>query len=379
MIDPSSTAGLTMPFPLVTGPILELRTKPMLRIVHVGGFSLKPKGTFLNSAAWKISNGLIRNGHSVINFSDRDTARANSLLGHRKFGIGAANKILRQLCREAHPEFLLLSHADVIRPETVADIRADLPGLRVLQWNIDPVFESDNIRRISSKLEVVDATLVSTAGKALLPLVRPGKLLGFLPNAVDFSIERGRAYEHADLPFDLFNAVGGPQLPRNICGTDWKPDDLIDRIEAEIPGIRLKLGAMRGLPGFAGARLDEALSTTAMGLNLSRRNDNYLYSSDRISHMAGNGMAVLVDRATGYGDLFSEDEFVFFSTIEEMIAQIRRLIGDPTTRQKIAEAGHARYHDLFNEQIIARYIVDVAFGSLKESDYPWPTLVSAES
>ena len=351
----------------------------MRRIVHVGGFSLKPKGTFVNSAAWKISNGLIRNGHFVINFSDRDVARANSLLGHRKFGIGAANKILRQLCRDTRPDFLLLSHADVIRAETIADIRADLPGVRVLQWNLDPMFESDNVRRLQSKLEVVDATLVSTAGKALLPLARPGMLLGFVPNPVDFSSERGRGHDYADLPFDLFNAVGGPQIPRNIAGADWKPDDLITRIETENPGIRLKLGAMRGFPNLTGARLDEALSSTAIGLNFSRRNDQYLYSSDRIALMAGNGMAVLVDRATGYGDLFSEDEFVFFSTIEEMIAQIRRLIGDPVTRQKIAAAGRTRYHDLFNEQILARYIVDVAFGTLKENDYRWPTLVSSES
>jgi hypothetical protein len=59
-----------------------------------------------------------------------------------------------------------------------------------------------------------------------------------------------------------------------------------------------------------------------------------------------------------------------------MIEKIRHFIADPAHRQKVATAGRARYHALFNEQIIARYITEVAFGEIKESDYPWPTLVS---
>jgi len=352
----------------------------MAKILHVGGFSLKPKGgSFLHSVAWKISNGFTRNGHAVANFSDRDMARAGSLLGHRKFGIGAANKALHAYCREARPDLLVLSHADVIRPETIADIRAALPGLRVVQWNVDPVFEPDNVRRIAAKLDVVDATLVSTAGKALLPLWRPGKLLGFFPNPVDFSIERARTHEKRELPFDLFCAVGGEHSPRFLGGAWWTPAQLIAKLEAEIPAIRLKLAAMRGLPVLIGARLEEAFETTAAGLNFSRRNDYYLYSSDRIAHMAGNGLAVLVDRATSYGELFSEDEFAFFSTFDELVEQVKRLIADPAYRQMIGRNGRARYHQLFNEQIIARYVLEVAFGTIKESDYPWPTLVSPDA
>jgi len=348
----------------------------MTKILHVGGFSVRPKGAFLHSVGWKISNGLIRNGHAVTNFSDRDAARAGAFLGHRKFGIAAANKALRVFCQAAQPELLLLSHADVIKPETIADIRRDLPGLRVLQWNVDPMFESDNVTRLASKLDVVDATLVSTAGAALKPLWRPGKALGFLPNPVDFSIEYGRTHEQRNLPYDLFFAAGGENMPRNLCGQDITPDQLLRRIEGAIPDIRLKLGLMRGQPALVGAAFEQAMYGSALGLNLSRRNDQYLYSSDRLAQLAGNGLAVLIDRATGYGDFFSEDEFAFFSTVDELIEQIRRLIGDPGRRQALATAGRARYHALFNEQIVARYIVDVAFEKLREGDYSWPTLVS---
>ena len=349
----------------------------MASIVYVGGFSFKVKGgAFYHGASWKLSNGLIRNGHSVINFSDRDVARAQGFLGHRKFGIRGANDALRSLCRSVEPSLLVLAHADVIAPATVADIRADLPGLRIVQLNVDPMFEQDNVDRLQRKVDVVDATFVTTAGEALLPLYRPGKAVGFMPNPVDFSIERGRAdlNEHPD--FDLFFAFFGAHLPRNICGVDCTPETLLAMIEAAVPKVRLKLAAIRNAPMLVGAALDKALATTGSGLNLSRRNDSYLYSSDRISQMVGNGLAVLVDRATGYGSLFSDEEFAFFATIDELMEQIDRLASDGAYRRRIGGQGRARYHALFNEQIVAKYIWDVAFGAFRETDYPWPTLFS---
>ncbi len=349
----------------------------MARIVYVGGFSFKVKGgAFYHGASWKLSNGLIRNGHSVVNFSDRDVARASGFLGHRKFGIKGANDTLRSVCRTIEPTLLVLAHADVIRAETIADIRSDLPGLRVVQLNVDPMFEQGNVDRLIAKLDVVDATLVTTAGNALLPLYRPGKAVGFLPNPVDFSIEWGRADTLEDPLFDLFCAFFNPDGPRHVCGGVWTPNQLVARIEEAVPKIRLKLAAVRNEPMLVGGALDRVLGSTGSGLNMSRRNDQYLYSSDRIAHMAGNGMAVLVDRATGYTDLFSEEEFAFFSTIDDLLAQIERLVGDRAYRQKIGRQGRARYHALFNEQLVAKYVHDVAFGTFRPEDYPWPTLVT---
>ena len=348
----------------------------MAKIVHVANFGRRPKGAFQHSVGHKISNGLTRNGHSVAQFSDRDVARAGSWIGHRKFGVKAANSELRDFCRAIEPEIMVLHHADVIRPETVASIRGDFPHLRVVQCNVDPMFEPDNVRRITSKLDVVDATLVTTAGDALAPLSRPDRLLGFLPNPVDFSIETGRNHDRANLPFDLFCACGNARQTRNTCGGDWYPDSLIDVLEQGAPGLRMLLPGLRGASNIAGAEYQKGLESAAMGLNLSRRNDFVLYSSDRIAQMAGNGMAILIDRATGYNQLFSEDEFAFFSTIDELVDQIGRMVRDPAGRQARASAGRSRYHALFNEQIVARYVVDVALGKLRESDYPWPTLFS---
>ncbi len=346
-----------------------------MQIVHVANFGFRAKGAFQHSVAPKLSNGLIRNGHCVVNFSDREVARSSSFLGHSKFGIAAVNNKLRQFCREVEPELLLLGHADLIAAETVAAIRRDLPHLRVAQWNVDPLFEEDNVRRIISKLDVVDATLVSTAGKDLAILSRPGKRVAFLPNPVDFSVERGQNHVEAALPFDFFYACGNPREPlRHVCGRYWDMEEFVSQILAALPHLRPMLAGLLGRPHLVGAAYQKALEASALGLNISRRNDVLLYTSDRLAHMIGNGQAILIERATGYDRLFSDNELAFFSSVDELVAQLRTLAADPARRQALAAAGRRRYHELFNEQRVARYICDVAFERLDVSQYPWSTL-----
>ena len=350
----------------------------MARILHVGNFSLRAKGAFQHSVEHKISNGLTRNGHQVVNFSDRDAARAGSFFGRNKLGgRGAANRTLRAFCRHMAPEAIFFGQADVITPETLADIRADLPDVRLLQWNVDPMFEPDNVARIRSKIDVVDATLVSTAGEALTPLKRAGMRLGFLPNPVDFSIERGRNHEIAALPYDLFYACGHPGRPlREVCGADWNMDEFMNGLVARAPGIRYLAPGIAGAPHLAGGAYQSGLESAALGLNISRRDDYWLYSSDRLAHMCGNGQAILIARATGYDSLFSDDEMVFFDSLDSLAEAVVRLVADPVRRMKIAAAGRARYHALFNEQVVAGYMLDVAFDRMDPSAYAWPTLLT---
>jgi hypothetical protein len=350
----------------------------MVRILHVSNFSLRAKGAFLHKVEHKISNGLIRNGHQAINFSDRDAARANSLLGSVKGGgQRAANRALASFCRQMRPDVLFLGHGDVIEPETIGQLRDDQPSLRVLQWNVDPMFEADNVRRLISKLDVVDATLVSTAGEALAPLRRPGKLLGFLPNPVDFSIERGRNHEIRDLPYDLFYACGDPaRPPREVCGRDWNMNDFMSALIGRLPGLRVLAPGIDGAPNLGGDACQAAMESAAIGLNISRRDDVLLYTSDRLAQMCGNGQAILIARSTGYDSLFSDEEMVFFDSVDGLVEAIRALVADPERRMRIATAGRARYHALFNERIVAAYMLDVALDRLDPSAYGWPTLLS---
>ena len=345
----------------------------MLKIVHVSNFGLKPKGNFQHSVSHKISNGLIRNGHFVSNFSDRDVARSKSILGSKVLGTHYVNKALFDFCCHIQPDILILGHVDIIKSKTLSQIRQSNPSIKILQWTGDLLLSPQQINNLSSKFSVVDATLLTMSGS---PLAAIGKLtpgfVGFLPVPVDFSVESGRNHEKI-LPYDLFYACSSPAGPRHICDEYWLPEKLFQQIERCIPEIRLNLTGLRGAPSLVGGRYQQALESAAIGLNMSARNDCPLYTSDRLAHICGNGQAVLIDRATGYDRFFNDSEFAFFSTIDEMIEKTRRLVMDTPHRQALAKAGRAKYHELFNEQLIAKYIIDVAMGNLKEHDYPWPT------
>jgi hypothetical protein len=348
-----------------------------MRVLHVGNFGSRPKGAHLHSIAPKLSRGLIRLGHHVVDFADRDIARAGTPFGHRKLGFLAVNWALDRLVHTMQPDLLLLGHADTIHTRLLLRLRRELPRLRVVQWNVDPLFDPQNFRRIESKLCAVDATLVSTAGDLARPLRRPGMRLGFLPNPVDASVESGAAHLHSDLPYDVFFACGHPARPkRRFCGRAWDMAAFFAGLVRDIQGLRPCLAGFPGHPHLCGQAYQAALSSCAMGLNVSERNDLLLYSSDRLAHMAGNGEAILIDRATGYDRLFAPDAMAFFSSLEELTAHVRRLAADPAARQHLAARGYARYHELFNEVRIARYVTEIAMDTHCPDSYEWPTLIT---
>ena len=212
----------------------------MARIVHAANFSRKAKGAFQHSVEHKISNGLIRNGHAVYNFSDRDVARSGTLLGHRAFGGRAANRAFAEFCRSIEPELILLGHANTLSAETLAELRRALPDLRILQYNVDPLFEAENVAAILSKIDVVDATLITSAGEALRPFYKPGRVLGFMPNPVDPSIETGRCHERAELAVRSFLRLRQSRaIPVSSRGRDWTSRDLIAKLRDALPRLRM--------------------------------------------------------------------------------------------------------------------------------------------
>jgi hypothetical protein len=345
-----------------------------MRILHAGNFGARAKGAALNSVAPKLSRGLVRAGHAVVDFADREVARA--AFGGLTLGRIAANRALTRLVLHVRPDLLLLGHADTISPAKIAALRRAMPAMRVVQWNVDPMFDAGNVARLQARLKVVDATLVSTAGEALAVLKRPGMRLGFLPNPVDYSVETGAAHLRADVPYDVFFACTDGRDPRFVCGQSWDMAAFVSQLAGRVPGLRLRLAGLGGAPHLVGAACQTALGEAAMGLNVSRRNDLLLYSSDRLAQMVGSGQLALVDRATGYDHLFSANEMGFFGSLDELASLVRRMTGDPAARQAAAAAGRARYHALFNETRVARYILGVAFDAHDPAEYEWPTLIA---
>lgn len=325
-----------------------------------------------HSVEVKLSNGLVRLGHLVLNFSDRDVARGKSWTGSRKLGARPANVALIEFCRAHRPDILLLGHADMIEPQTVAAIRDELKQLRVGQWNVDPLFEPDNVARIRRKLTVVDASFISTAGVSLAALRDGGHAMSFMPNPADPSIERGRADLAREPPFDLFYACRNPSSPlRIVCGQAWDMSDFTAAIKRAVPRLKMKCCGIAGEPLLVSSAYQSVLESSAMGLNISRRADDYLYSSDRIAQLAGNGCVVAIERQVGYGDYFGEDEMLFFSGFDELTEKLARLAAEPETRMAMASTSRRRYFELFNERNVAAHLLAVLNGERPPEAMLW--------
>jgi hypothetical protein len=341
-------------------------------IVHVGGFPTGMKTAPQHSVELKLSNGLVRLGHLVLNFSDRDVARAKSWTGSRKLGRRAVNAALLEFCRSHRPDILLLGHADMIGADTIAAIRDEIRHLRVGQWNVDPLFEPDNVARIESKLDVVDASFISTAGAPLAKLRAGRHAISFMPNPADISIERGRADLVRELPFDLFYGCRNPADPlRIVCGQPWNMNGFIAAIGQALPRLKMKCCGIDGAPLLVSAAYQSALESSATGVNISRRADHHLYSSDRIAQLAGNGCVVAIERQVGYGDYFGEDEMLFFSEFAELVEKLGRLAAEPEARMRMAAAGRSRYLEKFNERNVAAHLLAVLTGARAPEELPW--------
>ena len=255
----------------------------MKKIVHISNFNLmRLKGCFQVGFPFKISNGLIRNGYSVFNYPDRDICRMFGW-GHMNFfAQKKLNKHLIEYCKSIEPDALFIGHADLISSDTIKEIKKLFPHLKVLQWSCDwivPEYAERNINTIRSKIDVVDVHMIITGDKTLLSQFKTSSnRVGFVPNMADDSIELGRAFEHEKLPFDIMLCANTGQ--RQFCGQDESVEAIVDESIEKIEGLRWKLAGLKNSPTLNGYEYIRALGQSAMGFNLSRLNDIYLYSSD---------------------------------------------------------------------------------------------------
>lgn len=335
-----------------------------MRIVIAGNYNERKAGANFYATIRKLANGFVRNGHAVMPFSDRDAARESGRLRIGRRGDAEANRRLIELCRQFRPDLLILLHADRIANATLAEIKASKAAPIVAVVNLDPLFLPENPPRIRRFAEVADITFLTTAGERLAEFATPTHRVAFMPNPADRSIETLECFARTDQSFDLFCAIGREK------GTPWRAETM-RAVAARVPEARCAFFGLADKPPVFGSDYFDAIADARMGLNLNRNDGDYLYSSDRMAQYAGNGLLLFIARSTGYGDIFSDDEFVFYDGLDELAEKLRYFLAHDAERQKVARAGHAKYHALFNERAVARYIEDVVFG--RAPDCAWPT------
>jgi hypothetical protein len=336
-----------------------------MRIVHCSNFSLRKNGSFFYGVPYKLSNGLTRLGHFVFDYPDRDVADGY-FVGIRNLGVNHANRKLINVCQEVRPDLLLLGHCTIISPDTLSTIRKNIPSLRIAHWNCDPMFIESNFKRVSLLVPLVDATFVTTAGEDLKTLARAGGRVAYMPNPVDDSIETLKVFEKNQVENDLVFMSGTGafmELRAQLC----------EHIRARIPDLKFDVRGLFGHPSTYGARLFDALGNAKMGLNISRRDDVYLYSSDRMAQLMGCGLLTFVDRRTGFSSILKEDEAVFYEGEDELVERLLYFRRNDSERRETARRGWKRAHEIFNETLAAQWIVETAFRNPGTNSYAWPT------
>ena len=107
-----------------------------MRILHIANFSIFKNDAVFYSTDKKISNGLIRNGHLVSDFSYRDISKINRVLGLKKIGINKMIKSLIISIDNLQPELILLGHSELINGEVLSFIREKYPKIKITKLSI---------------------------------------------------------------------------------------------------------------------------------------------------------------------------------------------------------------------------------------------------
>ena len=145
----------------------NISKKRSLKIIHISNFGNRLfNRLYFISIAKKISHGLIRQGHDVVNISDRDTIKFNRYIS-AKSGINYFNKMVSETVKNYSPDLVLLGHSDNINSRTLEEIKNFKKELKIAQWFEDNLHNSGpdpflNKQRLLKHALLIDSNFITT-------------------------------------------------------------------------------------------------------------------------------------------------------------------------------------------------------------------------
>ena len=339
------------------------------KILHITDLHLRHNGRLFYSTGKKINNGLILNGHNVLNISDRDTTSRRKNL----FDIGSKKFLLDQIIKNIEnfkPDLILLGHVDRIDYESFLNIKEKYNSIRFAQWFLDPLIKQGpdyekNKNRFFLKYQFCDANFITTSVDAL-NFVNNNKTF-FIPNPIDPSIDIYKNFNQTK-PLDMFIAISHGQH-RGILKKDFI-DDRVKLINKLTKKISYNIFGHQNNPVWGQEYFNE-LSKCSMAINLSRGDPIKYYSSDRIASLLGNGLLTFIHDKYSYSDFFSSNEIVTYSNINDLNQKIIYYKKRPKLLKKIAFNGHKKAHKIFNNKVISNFIVKKSMNLKINNNFDW--------
>jgi len=344
-------------------------SKSKLKIIHITNFNERHNGRLFYNTGKRINNGLVRLGHSVLEFSDRDI-----LSNHRKLndlnGAKHLNKKLLTVIGNYIPDLIILGHADLIDIKTLKLIKEHYPQIKISQWFLDRMDSKWilNKKRFLDKIDVMDASFCTTdPGILKFAKIKP---IYYIPNPVDQSFEILNNYTYKNLKSDVFFALSHG-VHRGVLkkGKFDERELFLKELTNKLPNIKFDMYGIENKQPVWADNFTKALSQSKIALNLSQGSGSKYYTSDRFAQLIGNGLLVMIDRKTKFSDFFNNDEIVTYKNINDLSKKIEKYSNDDVLRMKIAKKGRDKYFKFFNSTIVAEFIINKTFNVNKK--YYW--------
>ncbi len=353
-----------------------IKKKKNFKILHISNFGSRLSNRlYFISIAKKLSNGFIREGHDVVNLSDRDIIRFNRYVSG-KSGVKQLNELFFESVQNYNPDLVLFGHSDNIYLETLEKIKNLNKNLKIAQWFEDNLAESgpdpiSNQKRLLQYSPFIDSNFITTH-PSVLSFLKNKKNYFYLPIPADKNIERLNVYNNNNSIYDLFFTMSHG-VNRGVLKENKKDerDPFIDQLIKKNPNIIFDIYGYKNRQPIWSEDFYHTIYQSKMALNLSRTNRVKYYTSNRISSLIGNGLMTFIDKKTQLNDFFSKDEVVFYNNINELSDQLNYFKKNNELRKKIAKKGQIKYFKYFDSKIVSKYIIDKIFESGNKNKLKW--------
>ena len=338
-----------------------------LRILNIYNMAQKLNHRIYNlSLGKKFTNGFIRNGHDVIEISDRDYVRQNKGFNLLSFKNKFHSYLIKTF-KNYNPDLIIFGHTDNLSADIISDFKELNKNLIISQWNEDPLMKklhdtNINNKKIKDFFPLVDHSFITTNPDCLNISKKYIKNVHFLMTPVDKNIECFDVY-NKNPENDLFYAMShGVNRATLKTGKIDNRVFFLKKLINKIKGIKHDFYGFGKQEPIWGNEFYKSLLNSKMALNLSRGEPTKHYSSNRIASLMGNGLLVFIDKKVKMNDFFNSKEIIFYNNVDDLADKIKFYSRNDKLRINIAKSGKDKYFKLFNETRVSKYLIDVSIG-----------------
>ena len=352
--------------------LFNLKVEKILRILHITNFNQRFNGRLHYNTGRRLNNGFIRLGHNVLTISDRDIINKHKSITDYNGKKSLQNSII-QAQKNFNPDCIILGHADAVTVDTLEYLKNANKELKISQWFLDPLGINGpdyhkNLLRIKDKEKFLNASFLTTD-----PVVLNQNLNNFfyMPNPCDESFEILKNYENNcinDVFFAMSHGVHRGGLKKG------KYDDreiFINKLIKRNKDINFDIYGMNNVQPIWGDNFINKVSSSSMGLNLSRGKPIKYYSSDRIAQLMGNGLLTFVDKRTLFSNFISKNQIIYYDNINDLSYKLAKYKKDHKERKRIAQNGKEFYLKYLNSTLIADFILSRTMSYKSKNNFIW--------